>query len=56
MADSNSREGARYVSTEITDYVHRVHARRRRDFVVWGSICVILACVFALGIWFIAKR
>jgi len=33
-----------------------VRARRRRDFVVWGSICVILACVFALGIWFIAKR
>jgi len=33
-----------------------VRSRRRRDFVVWGSICVILACVFALGIWFIAKR
>ena len=26
MADSNSRDGARYVSPEITDYVHRVHA------------------------------
>jgi hypothetical protein len=35
---------------------NEVRARRRRDFVVWGSICVILACVFALGIWFIAKR
>jgi len=32
-----------------------VRARRWRDFVVWGSICVILACVVALGIWFIAK-
>ena len=35
---------------------NEVRARRRRDFVVWGSICVILACGFALGIWFIAKR
>ena len=35
---------------------NEVRARRRRDFVVWGSICVILACVFALGIWFIAKH
>ena len=26
MADSSSRDGARYTSTEITDYVHRVHA------------------------------
>jgi caffeoyl-CoA O-methyltransferase len=26
MADSTSRDGARYVSPEITDYVHRVHA------------------------------
>jgi len=32
-----------------------VRARRQRDFVVWGPICVILACVVALGIWFIAK-
>jgi hypothetical protein len=35
---------------------NEVRARRRRDFVVWASICVILACAFALGIWFIAKR
>jgi hypothetical protein len=33
----------------------QVRARRTRDFVVWGSVCVILACVVALGIWFIAK-
>lgn len=32
-----------------------VRVRRWRDFVVWGSVCVILACVVALGIWFIAK-
>lgn len=32
-----------------------VRARRQRDFVVWGSICVILACCIALGIWFLAK-
>ena len=32
-----------------------VRARRTRDFIVWGSVCVILACVVALGIWFIAK-
>jgi len=32
-----------------------VRARRWRDFVMWGSVCVILACVVALGIWFIAK-
>lgn len=32
-----------------------VRSRRRRDFVVWGSVCVILACVVALGIWFLAK-
>jgi hypothetical protein len=32
-----------------------VRARQWRDFVVWGSVCVILACVVALGIWFIAK-
>ncbi len=32
-----------------------VRARRTRDFIVWGSVCVILACVVALGIWFVAK-
>ncbi|MEO8553716.1 MAG: hypothetical protein ABI678_27270 [Kofleriaceae bacterium] len=32
-----------------------VRGRRQRDFIVWGSICVILACVVALGIWFIAN-
>ncbi|CAN5717350.1 hypothetical protein BH11MYX1_BH11MYX1_26470 [soil metagenome] len=30
-------------------------ARKARDFIVWGSVCVILACFVALGIWFIAK-
>lgn len=30
-------------------------ARKTRDFIVWGSVCVILACVVALGIWFVAK-
>jgi hypothetical protein len=30
-------------------------ARETRDFIVWGSVCVILACVVALGIWFVAK-
>lgn len=30
-------------------------ARKTRDFIVWGSVCVILACVIALGIWFVAK-
>jgi len=32
-----------------------VRARRTRDFIVWGSVCVILACFVALGIWFVAK-
>ena len=32
-----------------------VRARKTRDFIVWGSVCVILACFVALGIWFIAK-
>lgn len=32
-----------------------VRARRRRDFVVWGSICVMIACAVALGIWFVAR-
>ncbi|MEO6776584.1 MAG: hypothetical protein ABI467_26815 [Kofleriaceae bacterium] len=35
---------------------NEVRGRRRRDFVVWSSICVILACVVALGIWFLAKH
>ena len=30
-------------------------ARRRRDLVVWGSICVMIACAVALGIWFVAR-
>ncbi len=30
-------------------------ARKTRDFIVWGSVCVILACFVALGIWFVAK-
>jgi len=35
---------------------HReVRARRGRELVIWGSICVMLACAFALGIWFLAK-
>jgi len=32
-----------------------VRARKTRDFIVWGSVCVILACFVALGIWFVAK-
>ena len=30
-------------------------ARRRRDLIVWSSICVMIACAVALGIWFVAR-
>jgi hypothetical protein len=30
-------------------------ARRQRDFVVWGSVCVMIACGIALVIWFVAR-
>ncbi|HEY3805430.1 MAG TPA: hypothetical protein VGL61_22635 [Kofleriaceae bacterium] len=30
-------------------------ARRRRDLIVWSSICVMIACAIALGIWFMAR-
>jgi hypothetical protein len=32
-----------------------VRSRRRSEVVVWASVCVILACAVALGIWFLAK-
>ena len=32
-----------------------VRARRTRDLVIWACVCVMLACVFALGIWFLAR-
>ncbi|MFT3700550.1 MAG: hypothetical protein QM831_45825 [Kofleriaceae bacterium] len=35
---------------------NEVRARRRRDFVVWGSVCVILASAIALLVWFVARR
>ncbi|HEY0254093.1 MAG TPA: hypothetical protein VGC41_21340 [Kofleriaceae bacterium] len=35
---------------------NEVRARRRRDFIVWGSVCVILASAIALAVWFAAKR
>jgi hypothetical protein len=30
-------------------------ARRQRDLVVWGSVCVMIACGIALVIWFVAR-
>lgn len=30
-------------------------SRRRGDLVVWGSVCVMIACAIALGIWFLAR-
>jgi hypothetical protein len=32
-----------------------VRARRRGEIAIWASVCVILACAVALGIWFLAK-
>ena len=32
-----------------------VRSRRVRDLVMWSSVAVILACVVALAIWFIAR-
>ena len=32
-----------------------VRSRRRGEVVVWASVCVMLACAVALGIWFLAK-
>jgi hypothetical protein len=32
-----------------------VRSRRRGELVMWGSVAVIIACVIALGIWFLAK-
>jgi|KBSMisStaDraftv2_1062788.scaffolds.fasta_scaffold2052824_2 hypothetical protein len=32
-----------------------VRARRRRDLVMWSSVCVMIACAIALGIWFMAR-
>lgn len=33
-----------------------VRARRVRDYVIWGSIAVMLACAIALAVWFLARR
>jgi hypothetical protein len=32
-----------------------VRSRRVRDLVMWSSVAVILACVVALAIWFLAR-
>jgi hypothetical protein len=32
-----------------------VRARRVQDYVVWGSLSVVLACAIALGVWFLAR-
>jgi hypothetical protein len=33
-----------------------VRARRLRDYVIWGSVVVMLTCVVMLAIWFLARR
>ena len=32
-----------------------VRARRMRDYIVWGSLSLIVASFVALGIWFLAR-
>jgi hypothetical protein len=32
-----------------------VRARRWGDLVMWASVCVMIACGVALGIWFLAR-
>jgi hypothetical protein len=33
-----------------------VRARRLRDYVIWGSVVVMLTCIVMLAIWFLARR
>ena len=32
-----------------------VRARRARDYVIWGCLAVMIASVFAVGMWFLAR-
>jgi hypothetical protein len=32
-----------------------VRKRRVQDYIIWGSVCVIVASVVALAIWFLAR-
>jgi hypothetical protein len=32
-----------------------VRARRTGELVIWASVCVMIACAIALGIWFLGK-
>jgi hypothetical protein len=32
-----------------------VRSRRTQDFVIWASVCVMIACLIALGIWFLGR-
>jgi hypothetical protein len=33
-----------------------VRARRLRDYLIWGSVVVMLSCAVTLAIWFLARR
>jgi hypothetical protein len=33
-----------------------VRARKLRDFVVWGSLVIVVGCVVMLAVWFLARR
>jgi hypothetical protein len=37
------------------DYRQR-RQRRLRDWLIWGSVLVIISCVVMLGVWFLAGR
>jgi hypothetical protein len=32
------------------------HVRKVRDWLIWGSVLVIISCVVMLGVWFLAGR
>jgi len=56
MADVSKSGPAQSLGYLAPPRDHReVRARRRSELVIWGSICVMLACAVALGIWFLAK-
>jgi hypothetical protein len=56
MADVSKQAAPQNLGYLAPPRDHReVRARRSRELVIWGSICVMLACAFALGIWFLAK-
>ena len=54
MRQSTPPRGHGYLAPPVDHRQRRV--RRLRDWVIWGSVLVIISCVVMLGVWFLAGR